>query len=69
MAFCEYGAADGSPASFFHGWPGSRLDFAANDAAATLATFEELKSRGVELVSDVLEFPRGYVAQFPGPSR
>lgn len=34
LAFCEYGAADGPPAFFFHGWPGSRLDFAANDAAA-----------------------------------
>ena len=27
-------------------------------------TVEELKSRGVEFVSDVLEFPWGYVAQF-----
>jgi predicted enzyme related to lactoylglutathione lyase len=30
-------------------------------------TFEELKSRGVEFVSDVLEFPWGYVAQFQDP--
>ena len=29
--------------------------------------FEELKSRGVEFVSDVLEFPWGYVAQFQDP--
>jgi predicted enzyme related to lactoylglutathione lyase len=28
------------------------------------ATAEELRSRGVEFVSDVLEFPWGYVAQF-----
>ena len=30
-------------------------------------TFAELKSRGVEFVSDVLEFPWGYVAQFEDP--
>ena len=30
-------------------------------------TVEELKSRGVEFVSDVLEFPWGYVAQFQDP--
>jgi predicted enzyme related to lactoylglutathione lyase len=30
-------------------------------------TFEEMKSRGVEFVSDVLEFPWGYVAQFHDP--
>ena len=28
---------------------------------------EELKSRGVEFVSDVLEFPWGYIAQFKDP--
>jgi pimeloyl-ACP methyl ester carboxylesterase len=37
LTFCEYGAADGTPAFFFHGWPGSRLDFAANQAAAAAA--------------------------------
>jgi predicted enzyme related to lactoylglutathione lyase len=30
-------------------------------------TVEELKSRGVEFASDVLEFPWGYVAQFQDP--
>ena len=30
-------------------------------------TVDELKSRGVEFVSDVLEFPWGYVAQFQDP--
>ena len=30
-------------------------------------TVEEFKSRGVEFVSDVLEFPWGYVAQFQDP--
>ena len=30
-------------------------------------TVEELQSRGVEFVSDVLEFPWGYVAQFQDP--
>jgi len=30
-------------------------------------TVEELKARGVEFVSDVLEFPWGYVAQFHDP--
>jgi len=34
LAFREYGAVDGAPVFNFHGWPGSRLDFAANDAAA-----------------------------------
>jgi hypothetical protein len=28
LAFCEYGAPQGALV-FFHGWPGSRLDFAA----------------------------------------
>ena len=28
---------------------------------------EELKARGVELVSDVLEFPWGCIAQFQDP--
>jgi predicted enzyme related to lactoylglutathione lyase len=30
-------------------------------------SFEELKSRGVEFVTDVLEFPWGSVAQFEDP--
>lgn len=30
-------------------------------------TVEELKSRGAEFVSDVLEFPWGYIAQFQDP--
>jgi predicted enzyme related to lactoylglutathione lyase len=30
-------------------------------------TFEELTSRGVEFVSNVLEFPWGYIAQFQDP--
>jgi predicted enzyme related to lactoylglutathione lyase len=30
-------------------------------------TYEELKSRGVNFVTDVLEFPWGYVAQFDDP--
>jgi predicted enzyme related to lactoylglutathione lyase len=30
-------------------------------------TFEQLELRGVEFVSDVLEFPWGYVAQFRDP--
>ena len=30
-------------------------------------TVEQLKERGVEFVSDVLEFPWGYVAQFTDP--
>jgi pimeloyl-ACP methyl ester carboxylesterase len=37
LAYEEYGAADGQPVFFFHGWPGSRLDFAPNDAAAAAA--------------------------------
>ena len=34
LAFCEFGTVDGPPAFFFHGWPGSRLDFAPNHDAA-----------------------------------
>jgi predicted enzyme related to lactoylglutathione lyase len=30
-------------------------------------TYDELKSRGVEFETDVLEFPWGYVAQFDDP--
>ncbi len=30
-------------------------------------TVEELKSRGVEFLSDIVEFPWGYVAQFQDP--
>jgi pimeloyl-ACP methyl ester carboxylesterase len=37
LAFCEYGAPDGPPTFFFHGWPGSRLDFAPNGPAAAAA--------------------------------
>lgn len=37
LTYCEYGAAGGAPVFFFHGWPGSRLDFAANGAAADAA--------------------------------
>jgi predicted enzyme related to lactoylglutathione lyase len=31
------------------------------------ATYEEMKSRGVEFVSDVIEFPWGSIAQFQDP--
>jgi pimeloyl-ACP methyl ester carboxylesterase len=34
LAFCQYGPRDGRPVFFFHGWPGSRLDFAPNAGAA-----------------------------------
>jgi len=37
LVFREYGAPDGAPVLYFHGWPGSRLDFAANDAIAASA--------------------------------
>jgi pimeloyl-ACP methyl ester carboxylesterase len=37
LAYSQYGHPDGVPVFFFHGWPGSRLDFAANDAAAAAA--------------------------------
>jgi len=37
LAFREYGAPDGAPVFYFHGWPGSRLDFAANHGAAAAA--------------------------------
>jgi pimeloyl-ACP methyl ester carboxylesterase len=34
LAFQEYGDPGGSPVFFFHGWLGSRLDFAPNDQIA-----------------------------------
>ena len=34
LAYREYGARGGQPLFYFHGWPGSRLDFVTNDAAA-----------------------------------
>lgn len=34
LAYREYGVSDGSPVFFFHGWPGSRLDFVPNHDAA-----------------------------------
>lgn len=37
LCFREYGAPGGDPVFYFHGWPGSRLDFAANDTAAAAA--------------------------------
>lgn len=37
LAYQTYGSADGAPSFFFHGWPGSRLDFAPNDRAAAAA--------------------------------
>lgn len=35
LAVQEYGDPQGVPVFFFHGWIGSRLDFAPNDGAAT----------------------------------
>jgi pimeloyl-ACP methyl ester carboxylesterase len=37
LAYREYGASGGQPLFYFHGWPGSRLDFAPNDDAAAAA--------------------------------
>lgn len=34
LGYQEFGAPDGHPAFFFHGWIGSRLDFAPNDEIA-----------------------------------
>jgi len=58
-------------------WPGTpgqaELTMGRPPASITIETddcrktVEELKSRGVEFVSDVLEFPWGYVAQFQDP--
>jgi predicted enzyme related to lactoylglutathione lyase len=58
-------------------WPGKQgqpeLAMGQPPASVTIETddcrkaVEELTSRGVEFVSDVLEFPWGYVAQFEDP--
>lgn len=34
VGYQEYGDREGSPVFFFHGWIGSRLDFAPNDSIA-----------------------------------
>jgi pimeloyl-ACP methyl ester carboxylesterase len=43
LGYQEYGAFEGDPVFFFHGWIGSRLDFGPNDAAA--------KALGIRVVS------------------
>jgi predicted enzyme related to lactoylglutathione lyase len=46
------------------GPPPASITIATDDIHTTA---EELKSRGVEFASDILEFPWGYVAQFRDP--
>jgi predicted enzyme related to lactoylglutathione lyase len=46
------------------GAPPPSVTFVTDDCRQTV---EELKSRGVEFVTDVLELPWGYVAQFQDP--
>jgi predicted enzyme related to lactoylglutathione lyase len=46
------------------GAPPPSVTFVTDDCRETV---EELKSRDVEFVTDVLEFPWGYVAQFLDP--
>ena len=46
------------------GSPPPSVTFVTDDCQKTV---EELKSRGVAFVTDVLEFPWGYVAQFLDP--
>jgi predicted enzyme related to lactoylglutathione lyase len=46
------------------GSPPPTVTFVTDDCRRTV---EELSSRGVEFVTDVLEFPWGYVAQFVDP--
>jgi predicted enzyme related to lactoylglutathione lyase len=46
------------------GIPPPSVTFVTDDCRKTV---EELRSRGVEFVTDVLEFPWGYVAQFLDP--
>ena len=46
------------------GYPPPSVTIETDDCRRTV---DELKSRGVEFVSDVVEFPWGYVAQFDDP--
>ena len=46
------------------GRPPASITIATGDCRRTV---DELRSRGVEFVSDILEFPWGYVAQFQDP--
>ena len=48
------------------GSPPPSVTFVTDDCRKTV---EELKSRGVEFVTDVLEFPRGLRRAVPGPRR
>jgi predicted enzyme related to lactoylglutathione lyase len=48
----------------YRGQPPASITIATDDIRKTV---EDLKSRGVEFVSDVLEFPWGYVARFHDP--
>jgi predicted enzyme related to lactoylglutathione lyase len=47
-----------------NGRPPASVTISTDDCRKTV---EALKSRGVEFVSDVLEFPWGYIAQFRDP--
>ena len=46
------------------GRPPASVTIESDDCRTTV---EELKSRGVEFLSDVVEFPWGYIAQFQDP--
>ena len=43
LGYAEYGAPEGKPVFYFHGWPGSRLEWLAFDAGAAVAA--ELNAR------------------------
>ena len=43
LGYAEYGAPEGKPVFYFHGWPGSRLEWLAFDAGGAVAA--ELNAR------------------------
>ena len=46
LGYTEYGAPDGKPVFYFHGFPGSRLDWLISDSDDTAA---ELNARIIQL--------------------
>jgi predicted enzyme related to lactoylglutathione lyase len=57
-------STDPRPPSWRWDAPPASVTIESDDCRKTV---EELTSRGVEFISDVLEFPWGYVAQFQDP--
>ena len=47
LGYAEYGSPDGKPIFYFHGFPGSRIDWLLCDAANSAAKLRGLKDKQV----------------------